>query len=268
MSLFSVVGLFWRGPLLLAISRKDNHEGFGLPGGKIEPGETPEKALVRECDEEVGVTLKHFGPIFDHLDRVEGNERRPCRCFAVMTWEGEPVSKEGAKVAWVHPARLLFRSCSYRDYNRALFKHLGVETLTLKWQQREHDGLWNAACACGATLAGVGEPDREEAEQRHFENTAIDRVRAGYPECGPSAEPCLGCTCPACKAAAEEFLGLEKIKEDELWAEVRKIIEAQGEDFDELMARAAKNIGDYGPNNPHPDADKIPEDFKLFGDED
>ena len=124
--LFSVVGLFWQGPLVLAISRKNNHEDLGLPGGKIDPGETPEQALARECLEEIGVRLKQFGPIFDHLDRIEGNERRPCRCFAVSTWEGDPESKEGAKVVWVEPARLLEPSCSFRDYNRALFKHIGV----------------------------------------------------------------------------------------------------------------------------------------------
>ena len=35
-------------------------------------------------------------------------------------------AKEGAKVVWVEPARLLEPSCSFRDYNRALFKHIGV----------------------------------------------------------------------------------------------------------------------------------------------
>lgn len=268
MKLFSVVGLFWRGPLLLGISRKDNHEDFGLPGGKIDAEETPEQALVRECSEEVGVRLKVYGPVFDHLDRVEGGSPRPCRCYAVASWEGEPESKEGAKVEWIHPARLLFRSCSFRDYNRALFKHLGIEVRTLKWQQRQHDGLWNAACACGATLAGVGELDREEAEQRHFANAARERPTHNYPECGPSDEPCLGCQCPACQKALQELKADLDRSHDELWEQTRKYAESQGIDFDDLVARAAKNIGDYGPHNPHPDSRAVPDDLVIFDDED
>lgn len=124
--LFSVVGLFVRDGKVLAISRKDNHADFGLPGGKIEPTDkTPEDALIRELDEEVGVRVTQMGPIFEHLDRVEMGKRRPCRCYLVTNWEGEPYSKEGAALEWMSPSQLMERSPTFHDYNLVLFKHLG-----------------------------------------------------------------------------------------------------------------------------------------------
>lgn len=120
--LFSVVALMRQNGAILAVSRKDNHEDFGLPGGKIDPGETPEKAIAREMDEEVGCQPRVMFPVFEHLDRVGGDERQPCRCYLVLEWEGTPRPKEGAKVEWVRPGRLLEPSCSFHEYNRKLFE--------------------------------------------------------------------------------------------------------------------------------------------------
>lgn len=125
-NLFSVVGLLVRDEKVLAVSRKTDHLDLGLPGGKIDPGETPEEAIRREIWEEVGVKVGAVKPIFDHLDRVEEGESRPCRCFEVESWEGEPSSQEGALVAWVSPKRLVDVTCSFRAYNQALFDHTGI----------------------------------------------------------------------------------------------------------------------------------------------
>lgn len=122
--LFSVVALIYQEGKVLAVSRKDNHEDLGLPGGKIDPGETPEEAVRREVLEETGVVLGRIKPIFDHLDRVEKGQARPCRCFLVESWDGVPEAKETAAVVWVSPDRLLEPSCSFRDYNKALFEAL------------------------------------------------------------------------------------------------------------------------------------------------
>lgn len=125
-NLFSVVGLLMRDGKILAVSRKMDHSDLGLPGGKIDPGESPEEAIRREIWEEVGVRVGAVKPIFDHLDRVEEGESRPCRCFAVESWDGEPASQEGARVAWVSPNSLITSACSFRAYNRALFAHTGI----------------------------------------------------------------------------------------------------------------------------------------------
>lgn len=50
--------------LVLAVSRKDNHEDFGLPGGKVDPGETPEQAAIRETKEETGLDIHDLQLVF------------------------------------------------------------------------------------------------------------------------------------------------------------------------------------------------------------
>jgi hypothetical protein len=60
----------------------------------------------------------------------------------------------------------------------------------LIWYQRQ-DGLWNAACACNATVVGVAFNERATAEEMHFEVARTDRAhhapRYGsmIPPCGP-----------------------------------------------------------------------------------
>jgi 8-oxo-dGTP diphosphatase len=100
------------GRVLLA--QRPAHKQLGglweFPGGKLNEGETPEAALVRELKEELGIDV-------------------PTRCLAPLTfashtyetfhllmplyicrnWEGEPEPLEGQKLAWVRKERL-------RDY--------------------------------------------------------------------------------------------------------------------------------------------------------
>jgi 8-oxo-dGTP diphosphatase len=126
--LFSVMGLMFRGEKILAVSRKDNHSDLGLPGGKIDPGETPEEALIRELGEEIAIVPTKFRVIFEDLDRVMNGELRPGRTYLIEEWEGEPVSKERAILDWVLPSRILEPSNSFHQYNQKLFNSIGLIT--------------------------------------------------------------------------------------------------------------------------------------------
>jgi 8-oxo-dGTP diphosphatase len=121
---FSVAGLLILGGRVLAVSRKDNREDLSLPGGKVEPEESPEDALVREIREETGLEALSFRPVFEGPDEVKGREPLPCRTYLVLAWRGKAQSLEGAVVQWVPPERLLEPNCSFREYNQALFQSI------------------------------------------------------------------------------------------------------------------------------------------------
>lgn len=79
----------------------DKNEGgkWEFPGGKIETGESPEEALVREIQEELGVCVQ----VGDHLNPVEYGEIRlmAYRCDIVS---GMLVLNEHLAMKWVSPA--------------------------------------------------------------------------------------------------------------------------------------------------------------------
>ena len=78
-----------------------------FPGGKIEAGERPEQALIRELDEELGITVREacLAPLaFASHAYPEMHLLMPL--FICRRWEGLPSSQEGQPLKWVRPRAL------------------------------------------------------------------------------------------------------------------------------------------------------------------
>lgn len=97
------------GRVLLA-QRPEGKSMAGLwefPGGKVEPGETPEAALIRELHEELGIDTwsSCLAPLtFASHSYDDFHLLMPV--FICRKWDGTPMSKEGQALKWVQPARL------------------------------------------------------------------------------------------------------------------------------------------------------------------
>ena len=111
--LVSAVALIDADGRVLLAQRPPGKSMAGLwefPGGKVEPGETPEAALIRELHEELGIGThasclapltfaSHAYPDFHLLMPL----------FICRRWRGMPQPREGQTLAWARPDRL-------RDY--------------------------------------------------------------------------------------------------------------------------------------------------------
>ena len=98
---------------ILLTQRPEGKSMAGLwefPGGKIEAGETPEQALIRELDEELGINTwaSCLAPLTFASHSYE-DFHLVMPLFACRKWEGIPYGKEGQNLKWVRPNQL-------RDY--------------------------------------------------------------------------------------------------------------------------------------------------------
>ena len=99
-----VAALIWQGDRFLACQRPA-HKARGLlwefVGGKVEPGETREEALIRECREELDVTIA-VDEIFMEVDHVYPDLTVHLTLFNASIADGIPQKLEHHDIRWIN----------------------------------------------------------------------------------------------------------------------------------------------------------------------
>lgn len=108
--LVSAVALIDPDGRVLLAQRPEGKSLAGLwefPGGKVEPGETPEAALIRELHEELGIeTWQSCLAPLTFASHSYDSFHLLMPLFACRRWDGIVQAQEGQKLAWVKPERL------------------------------------------------------------------------------------------------------------------------------------------------------------------
>ena len=103
-----VAALIWEGEKFM-ICRRPAHKARGLlwefVGGKVEPGETKEQALVRECREELAITVA-VGSVFTEVTHVYPDLTIHLTLFNARIAEGTPQKLEHSDIRWITPAEI------------------------------------------------------------------------------------------------------------------------------------------------------------------
>jgi 8-oxo-dGTP diphosphatase len=97
------------GRVLLA-QRPEGKSMAGLwefPGGKVQPGEIPEAALIRELQEELGIDVAAscLAP-FTFASHGYADFHLLMPLYVCRKWQGAVTPREGQQLTWVRPARL------------------------------------------------------------------------------------------------------------------------------------------------------------------
>ena len=103
-----VAALIWQGNKFM-ICQRPAHKARGLlwefVGGKVELGETKEQALVRECIEELAVTLS-VGDVFMEVVHEYPDITVHLTLFNATIAEGEPQKLEHNDIKWITPREI------------------------------------------------------------------------------------------------------------------------------------------------------------------
>ena len=103
-----VAALIWQEGKFL-ICQRPAHKARGLlwefVGGKVEPGESNEAALIRECREELAIELR-VGDVFMEVDHIYPDITIRLVLFHAAIAEGEPQMLEHNDIQWIRPRQI------------------------------------------------------------------------------------------------------------------------------------------------------------------
>lgn len=120
-----VAAALLRGDGLVLMQRRPEgtmHGGlWEFPGGKVEPGESPDSALLRELGEELGIAARpadlcHVARAQDGDHTTDSPVAIVIDLYTVAAWQGEPRCLPGASLDWFAPETLALLAMPPLDY--------------------------------------------------------------------------------------------------------------------------------------------------------
>jgi 8-oxo-dGTP diphosphatase len=126
-----VAGFLKKDGKILVGQRPENNSLPGqweFPGGKIEPGETPEQALTRELQEELGIDAE-VGDLKLACTHSYGDVGILILFYEILFWKGQPKAQHHMMLEWIHPEELKHRNIpeANRKILDRIYKALGLE---------------------------------------------------------------------------------------------------------------------------------------------
>ncbi len=174
-----------RGRILLA-RRTEGRDLAGLwefPGGKVDPGETPEQALVRELREELGIEARVGAPVIA-VPQQYPDKRLCLDVRRIEAWSGAVKGLDGQALVWVPPHKLA--SYAMPDADRPVVAALrDPARYLITPEPDDDDARWlaslSAALAAGVRRVQLRAPtfaSASPARWRSLVERAVARIRA------------------------------------------------------------------------------------------
>lgn len=173
-----------RGRILLArrTEGRDLAGRWEFPGGKREPGETEAEALIRELQEELGITPEVGEPIIN-VPQQYPDKRLRLDVRRVLSWKGTPRGHEGQALAWVAPEKLPRYAMPPADRPVVAALLHPDRYLVTPSPAEVTDDAWLAALRRSLASGQVRRiqlrmPGVEEGRRRRLAQAAVDACRA------------------------------------------------------------------------------------------
>ncbi|WP_242112342.1 Nudix family hydrolase [Luteimonas aquatica] len=174
------------GRILLA-RRTDGRDLAGLwefPGGKREPGESAEAALIRELEEELGIRVE-LGDSLIAVPQRYPHKRLRLDVRRIARWRGKPRGVEGQALAWVPPAKLPAYPMPPAD-RPVVAALLQPDRYLVTPQPGESDAEWleglERSLAAGIVRVQLRLPDIPEPRRQRLMRAGVERCRAAAAE--------------------------------------------------------------------------------------